>query len=422
MKTMIRVLVVMLVLVGALAGGALWLSSNEAGNATRGPLRNNPFPEVAKTTTLQDAAPGMRYWAYGIGSPNFVDGRAYLYDMDAKRLGQLSTGYWFSNLLPADRHGAILTVETYLSRGTRGERTDVVAAYDETTLRLKYEIDIPAKRMNATQSRQMVRMTPDQRFLAVVNYTPAQSLTIVDLEERRFVEEVETPGCMAAHEAGERSFYLICSNGSFMRFRLGADGRIVERERTAPLFDAIKDPLTASPTKVGDTWYFLSRHAHLHAIRMTDTEIEHLGAWSLLSDAERAKGWTIAGLEHLAAHRASGRLFVLVRQGKPEKFEDPGQEVWVFDIAEQERLRRIKMKDLTISIDVTQSEQPRLLTMDFHIPVSGLETMLIFLTKGEAGFRDLLQSRANVYDADNGAHLVRGPVNPGGTHISVQAW
>ncbi len=422
MTILIRVVIVALILIGALIAGALWLNSNAAGNATKGPIRNSPFPESAQTITLEDAAPGTRYWAYGIGSAGFVDGRAYLYDINAKRLGQLSTGFWFTNLLTADRHGEILTVETYLSRGTRGERTDIIAAYDDITLRPKYEIVIPSKRMHATQPTQMMRMTPDQRFVAVVNYTPAQSLTIVDLEERRFVEEVETPGCMGAHEAGERSFYLICSNGSFMRLRLDADGRVIERDRTEPLFDAIKDPLTASPAKSGNTWYFISRHANLHAIRMTDTDIDHLDAWSLLSDAERADQWTIAGLGHLAVHRASGQLFVLVRQGKPEKFEDPGEEVWVYDIATKARLQRIKMKDLTVSIDVTQSEQPRLVTMDLHIPVSILETMWILLTEGEAGFRDLLQSRVNVYDVDTGTHLVRGPINPGGSHIAIQAW
>ncbi len=419
---MIRVLIVLLVLLAALTGAALWQASMVAGNATTGPVRNSPFPEMARSTTLDDAAPGMRYWAYGVGSPSFVDGRAYLYDINARRLGQLSTGYWFTNLLPADRYGAILTVETYLSRGTRGERTDIVAAYDDKTLRPRYEIEIPAKRMNATQPSQMMRMTPDQRFLAVVNYTPAQSLSIVDLKERRFVEEVETPGCMGAHEGGERSFYLICSNGSFMRLRLGSDGRVVERERTGVLFDAIEDPLTASPVNAGDTWYFLSRQARVHAIRMTDTRIDHLGSWSLLSDGDRGDQWTIAGLGHLAIHRASGRLFVLMRQGKPEKFEDPGEEVWVVDTAKRQRVQRIKMKDLTVSIDVTQAEQPRLVTMDLHIPVSFLETLWILVTEGEAGFRDLLQSRVNVYDGDDGTHLVRGPVNPGGAHIAIKAW
>lgn len=422
MTLVIRVFVIALILIGGLAAGAFWLHSKVAGNATSGPVRNSPFPEVAQTATLKKAAPGLRYWAYGMGMPNTIDGRAYLYDMNAKRLGQIGTGYWFTNLLSADRYNEIVTIETYFSRGTRGERTDIVAAYDDVTLSPKYEIEIPTKRMHAVQPSQLARMTNDQRFLVVVNYTPAQSLSIVDLKERRFVEEVETPGCMGPHEAGERSFYLICSNGSFMHLRLGTDGRVIERARSAPLFDAIEDPLSATPAKVGNTWYFLSRHAHLHGIRMTDTDIEHIKTWSVLSDAERSDGWTIAGLGHLAAHRASGRLFVLVRQGKPEEFEHPGQEVWVFDIEKQERLRRIKMKDLAVSIDVTQTEQPRLLTMDLHIPVSTPEAMWIFLTKGEAGFSDLFQSRVNIYDADSGAHLRRGPVNPGGIFVLVQAW
>ena len=405
----------------AIAGALLWGVFSLTGGA-EGPRRETPFPEVAATRALAPAQPGQRYWAYGVGGPTMIDGRAYLYDLDARRLGQLSTGFWHSNLLPADRRGEILSVETYFSRGARGRRSDVVVAYDETTLSPKYEIALPPKRMNATTPTQMARLTADQRFMAVVNYTPAQSISILDLEKRVFIAEVETPGCMGAHEAGARSFYLICSNGSFMQLRLDETGAVVARRRTEPLFDAVGDPLTASPSRRGEIWHFISRQARLHPIRMTDAAIEPAESWPLITEAQRSDGWTIAGIEHSAIHQASGRLFLLVRNGEPDGFEDPGQEVWVYDLARRERIDRIAMEDLTLSIDVTQTDAPRLLTMDLHIPVSGLETMLIYLSEGEAGFEHLLQSRVNVYDADSGDHLARGPVNPGGLYTSVQAW
>ncbi|MEO1731644.1 MAG: amine dehydrogenase large subunit [Pseudomonadota bacterium] len=384
--------------------------------------RESPFPETAFVETLEDADPGERFWVYGLGAPDFVDGRAYLFDIEGKRLGQISTGYWHTNLLPLYGRDEIVSVETYFSRGTRGERTDVVVAYDTTTLKPLYEIVIPSKRMMGITNNFLVSSTQDEQFLAVTNYTPAQTLTIVDLESKAFVEEVETPGCMIPHAGGERSFFLICSNGAFMHIKLGPDGAAQSVERTPVLFDAIEDPLTAAPSKIGDTWYFMTREANVRAFTVSDDAITARDEWSLLTDSERSSGWTIAGFGHSAAHEKTGRLYALVRKGEPHQFEDPGEEVWVFDTETQKRIQRITMKDLTISIDVTQTDEPKLLTQDVHIPLSFLEQMRIFASQGQRGFDGLTQARVNVYDATSGDHIVRSEIAPSGTYLNVKAW
>ena len=399
--------------------GIAWSILLAAGSGER---RETPFPEAAFVETLEDVEPGERFWVYGLGAPDFVDGRAYLFDIEGKRLGQISTGYWHTNLLPLYGRDEILSVETYFSRGTRGDRTDVVVAYDTTTLKPLYEIVIPSKRMMGITNNFLVSPTADERFLAVTNYTPAQTLTIVDLANQTFVEEIETPGCMIPHAGGERSFFLLCSNGAFMHIKLGPDGVLQSVERTPVLFDAVEDPLTAAPSKIGDTWYFMTRKANVRAFTVSDDAITAREEWSLLTDSERSSGWTIAGFGHSAAHEKTGRFYALMRKGKPREFEDPGEEVWVFDTKTQERLQRITMKDLTIAIDVTQADEPKLLTQDIHIPLSLLEQLRIFASQGKRGFDGLTQARVNVYDAITGDHIVRSEIAPSGSYLNVKAW
>ncbi|MEO0872606.1 MAG: hypothetical protein AAFY19_11735, partial [Pseudomonadota bacterium] len=96
--------------------------------------------------------------------------------------------------------------------------------------------------------------------------------------------------------------------------------------------------------------------------------------------------------------------------------------VWVFDTKTQKRIQRITMQDLTISIDVTQTDEPKLLTQDVHNPLSFLEQMRLFASQGQRGFDGLTQARVNVYDATSGDHIVRSEIAPSGSYLNVKAW
>src|SRR5262245_36405592 len=83
------------------------------------------------TTTLELPAPAP-HWVW-IDDDAFymeTDGRAYLVDADSgEMLGMLSTGLQFQNLQFPRAYDHIYSPETYYSRGTRGERTDVISIY-----------------------------------------------------------------------------------------------------------------------------------------------------------------------------------------------------------------------------------------------------------------------------------------------------
>lgn len=362
-------------------------------------------PEQAGVEILADHRDRNWFWIWGSNAPNMVDGRAYLFDDQGRNLGLLSTGMWSNGVVPGHKRDEVYASEIYFSRGVRGQRTDVVTVYDAKTLSPKHEIEIPAKRMSALISSGLSVLSDDERFLLVLNFTPAQSISIVDLENRRFVSEVAIPGCASIYPAGPRDFYSICGNGGFFHLRLDDQGQVLVQERTQPAFDPLQDLLLTTGSRLDDTWYFVSQKNNAYAIRMTAEGLAPLQHWSLLSEAERADGWGIAGNHGTALHARSGRLFVLMHKDKPENYQKPGNEVWVYDVKTRQRLARIELNEQSTAIGVSQGEHPRLYSLDWLVPMPKLLTLWIYLTEGEAGLMPLLRQGINLYDADSGEHL-----------------
>ena len=385
-------------------------------------VAENFTPEVAFTEVLPPKEGQNWFWVSGIRAPNMVDGRAFLFDRHGKALGQLSTGYWFNSLVTSDQRNELLTVETYFSRGTRGERSDVVVRYDANTLSPKREISIPSKRMNSVKNTGLVNLTEDEKLLLVVNYTPAQSVSVVNLEKNAFVEEIQTPGCSVLYAGGNRDFYSICGNGGFLHIELDEDGHLVKLERTERLFDPVNDFLSIAASRLDNTWYFISKQNNVYAIEMNEDQITLKESWSLLTETDREDEWLISGMHHTAIHKASRQLYVIMHQGPPESFEEPGTEVWVYDLTTRKKLREIDMEDWTVSIAVEQGEAPRLLTLGAYVPINILYTAWIYLVEGEAEIIKMLKQRVNIYDAIDGHHVASTEPLPDGIVYNIQTW
>jgi methylamine dehydrogenase heavy chain len=376
-------------------------------------------PETIKENVLPDHRGKQWFWVSGPGVPFASESRAYIFDADGSNLGQLNTGTWLNSLLIDESRNGILTVETYFSRGTRGERSDQVVIYDPATLNVKQEIPIPAKRMTAVKSTGVAVFSDDYRFLLVVNFTPAQSVTVVDLEKRKFVTEIDTPGCSVLYPAGNRDFYSICGNGGFMQIRLDGEGQPVFRKRHPPLFDPVGDFLTTAASRIGDTWYFVSFENNVRAITMTADKIEILKQWSLVTDSEREDNWRISGQHQTAAHKDTDRLFVLMHQGEEHTFEEPGDEVWVFDTLSGQCTKTIALDDVALSLAVSQGADATLYSLAFNIPLPTLFTLWIYLVEGEAELVKHAVQAVDLYDAETGEHLKKvGDIPP----IATKPW
>jgi methylamine dehydrogenase heavy chain len=327
------------------------------------------------------SSPPSKHWVWinDIVFAHMVDGTAHLIDGDSgKYLGTLSTGFGFERLvLPRDGK-LIYSPETYFSRGTRGTRTDVITIYDGVTLRVQGEIAIPAKRSSNLPKMGNAALTDDDRFLLVFNFTPAQSVTVADTLEKRFVAEVETAGCTLVYPTGARSFFSVCADGALLCVTLDGAGRALEQTRSQPLFDVSSDPVNDNPVRLGDTWYFVTYDGRVAPVKSTAHRVQAGETWWLATTGERQQGWRPAGLQQLAVHAGENALYALVRRGSRDTHKDPGQAVWTYDMDSKKHLRTIALRRPASSIQITTDEHPLLFAtslesdfLDVYDPLTG---------------------------------------------------
>ncbi len=341
-------------------------------------LPSDPLNEVV---TLPAASPHW-VWVNDVVFPHMSDGQALLVDGDSGQfLGMLNTGFGFSRIvLPRDGK-VIYSPESYFSRGTRGERTDVVTLYDPRTLTPLDEIGVPPKRSTNMPRMSNSELTDDDRFLLIYNFNPAQSITVVDTKSRKFIGEVETAGCALAYPTGNRSFFSLCADGSLLDVRLDDEGRTANQERTRPIFDVKDDVVMEKGVRAGNTWFFVSKGGVVHPIEITAKGLRGGTVWPLVSAAEKGESWRPGGLQPFAVHADRQRFYAIMHQGDADNYKDPGKEVWVYDLAPKARIQRIELKNLAGSIQVTRDAKP-----------------LLF-----SAFID--STTTDVYDAISGSHL-----------------
>jgi methylamine dehydrogenase heavy chain len=286
-------------------------------------------------------APGP-HW---IWASDAVTRRIGLVDLESGRLLGIVNGGWGLTVGLFTGSGQVLVPETHYSRGSRGQRTDVVTAYDPTSLAPSHEVVIPAKRAINPLHTGNAALSDDDRFLAVFNMTPATSLSIVDLEHQAFAGEIETPGCSLVYGAGSRRFVMLCADGALLSVDFDDQGNAIRKQRSEPFFDVDADPVTEKAVRRGGTWYFVSFEGMVHEVDVSAAEPRFAEPWSLFGEAERAGRWRVGGRQPLAVHRQTGRLFALVHQGGPDTHKEPGHEAWVYDLARRERVQRIELRN-----------------------------------------------------------------------------
>ena len=350
-------------------------------DVSKEPLSKDVF---GKVTALPESHHPHWVWIYDIAAASMPDGRASLYDGDTARLlGMLNTGYSFNALNIPSHYREVYSAETYYARTTRGERTDVVSIYDPFELLPVAEIEIPAKRVSTLPRLADSALTDDDRFMAVFNLTPAASLSIVDVEHRRFTGEVMIPGCAMAYAAGDRRFFALCSDGALLLVSLTDEGAQSASQRSEPFFDALEDPILETGVRHGDTWYFMSVLGKVHPVEISADGPVFSDTWWYLDEDDREANWRIGGMQAVTLHEARQHLYILMHQGDFFTYENPGPEIWVYDLATQARVDRIRTRHPSISIAVSQDDNPLLYTI-----TEDLSTLEIY----DAGTGEYLRS------------------------------
>ena len=343
-------------------------------------------------------------------------------------LGVIDGGYGITSALFARSRPEIYVPETHYSRGSRGERSDLVTIYDAISLVPRAEVRIPPRRAMNQLPAANEAITDDDRFALVFNMTPASSVSVVDLVRRAFAAEIATPGCGLVYAAGARRFVSPCADGSLLVVTLDAEGREAAKTRTRPFFDPRRDPVTEKAVRRGDEWLFVSFEGRLHAVDVSGPEPRFAEPWDLVGAEDRAQDWRIGGQQHLAVHAGSGRLYALVHQGPPDTHKAQGKELWVYDLGERRRVQRIGLRSpgLTYLGELIDPGQhlvwPLGRLFEWALSLMGIDVGLVAVTQDE---RPLLVTGSDfsgslaVYDALSGEFLHR--VSPGNmTTLALQ--
>ena len=300
-----------------------------------------------------------------VNDPNwlgYMDSKVYFLDTKSgQMLGMVSAGGWRAAVEFSPDQSEMYVPEIYFSRLGRGDRTDVVTVYAVSTLSPIDEIEIPPKRATGPGKRAFHGISDDGKLLYVLNMTPATSVSVVNLDNRTFVREIEIPGCALVYPSGNHTFLSVCGDGRFLHVN-AEDDQQVELSKTGIAFDALGDPVTEKATRIGDTWLFVSFGGVLHEIVATDTNALVRRSWPLISDEDASQGWRVGGNHFVSAHLASKHYFVLMHKGGVDSHKDPGDEVWVYDIEKRERVARIELIEVASSIAVSQGAEPTLFT------------------------------------------------------------
>lgn len=270
----------------------------------------------------------------------------------------------FGNFAEATTRPELYTIETFYSRGSRGERTDTLTIYDKSTLLPAAEIILPdGKRAQMLTEKGAFQLSHDERFAYVFNFTPAASIYVVDLVERRIASEIEIPGCAHAFPLGAGGFASLCGNGAMVSMRLDETGALASQSMGEPFHDLDNDPMFSRPAIVGDMYYFPSYDGHVQPVDLSGEAAQIGAAWTIPGLSESGAAWRPSGWQ-LSTSDSAGRIYFIMRKGAGEGDHDTGGgEVWVFDPATQSRVQRIALRRDAMSIEVTRGDDPYLVVV-----------------------------------------------------------
>ena len=296
-----------------------------------------------------------------VNDPNFLgnmDSKVLLMDVESRQmLGMLSTSAWRNAVEFSPNRDLVYSPETYYSRGTRGEREDVVTIYELETLSPLGEIKIPPKRGSGAAHRAYSGISFDGRFVYVFNVTPAMSVSIIDVVDQTFVEEISIDGCAMVYPTGNFSFLSLCGNGRIRHTKLNHSGNLLESSFSDQIFDPIGDPLTEKAARVGGTWYFVSFHGKVVEVDASDEGVSDLREWNALSKKEVKKGWRPGGGQLLAAHD-SGTLYLSLNRKGGDSHKLPGERIRAYSIGDQRKIFDIKPAEPVVNLAVSSGENP----------------------------------------------------------------
>ncbi|KXV55610.1 amine dehydrogenase [Acetobacter tropicalis] len=300
------------------------------------------------------------------------DGRVYVVDADkGKLLGMVQAAY-NGNVVQDPKGRAFYVAETVWSRGNRGDRLDLLPAYDPQTLTITNDEVLPGRAL-VTPKKNDLAINQDGSRVYIFSMVPTNAVHVIDTATHTLSQTVDLPGCALAYPWGKDGFTSICADGGLANVSL--NGSKAEVTHTKPFFDPEKDAVFEhSPTRRtdGKTWFISYSGLVYPTALSSDSKVE--APWSLqeaagmqkapAAEAPFSKTWRPGGWQLSALHYASGHMFVLMHEGTFWTHKKAGTEIWELDTATHKLVRRIPLPAPATMVGVTQDEEPLLFTND----------------------------------------------------------
>jgi len=312
-------------------------------------------PLQPETLTVQPMPPRGDHFLYAVEMSAPIDARITVYDLDRKKvIAQTGAGFLPGVTRSAD-HRFTYVATSYFSRGTTGVRTDVLEITDNATFNKVGEVILPTKHAQQVPSLFNTTVSDDGGFGYVTNITPATSVSVVDLANRKLAGEIDTAACVLTYPAGKNRFASLCQSGKALIVTLDKDGKEAGREQSAAFIDVENDPVYTHAARWGSGYLFVTFGGRVTPADFSVSPARFDAPWQLVSPAEARDGWRPGGLQPFAASEATGRLYVLMHQGGEGSHKEPGTEIWVYDVKSHARVARWKLTAAKLMPMVTLS-------------------------------------------------------------------
>lgn len=338
--------------------------AGSAAGAAPPPLPEEPIPSVI---TLPDAYPQSWVMVHDLNFASIIDGRLLLVDTTSttQPLKGIVRASQFANTLFAPDRREIYTAETFYSRLTQGERTDAITIWDAATLRPKGEIILPGgKRQQSVTYSGLFQFVNGRKWALVANFTPAQSITVVDLEGRKILGDIDLPGCSHIYPTGVRGFTTFCADGSLTSIQLDEKGQIASAKTVPAVQDIDRQPMFQMPAMVGSTAWFVTYSGQIKGFDLSGPVASPLKVKLSVGTAEGgAPEWRPGGWQVIAADTRAMLYVLMSPNGREGSHKDGGTEIWVVDPATGRRVNRIALQGHSTSISVTREAVPHLIVI-----------------------------------------------------------
>ena len=257
-------------------------------------------PDTIGQETMSDPA---RNWFI-----SKTEAGAYIYDgSNGEMQGMLSLARFnTASVQPYGPRREFYAAESYYSRGVHADRTDIVMIYDYENLSPIAEIEIP-KKTAVLSFPGHLGLTGNGRHLTVFNMTPAQSVSIVDVENRNFVGEISTPGCAIIMPIADNDFLMICGDGTIQLIQLADSGNEATRVRSEQFFNVDEDAAFDYPVRTKDGWLLISHAGKAFDVSKDGTQLV-ISEWSIVTDEDVEEKWLPGGAQLNTVHQGLGLL------------------------------------------------------------------------------------------------------------------